>query len=249
MDTRVNDQAEIYLRRQVAACTRILNGEDILGYSGHVSARLPDRPDVILIQSFDQSRAEVAPDDLLVVGLDGDVHSAPEGVSPPDEVSIHLEILRARPDVNSVLHFHPDLPVLFTLVEGAELRPIMNHAYRWASGIPVHPDASKIVKPAQARALAETLGESHAALMRAHGAVVLSESVPALLVDAVHFVENADALYRASLLGKPKFLSEDEMVEVAKKQGRPRHIDKLWSYYVNKALVAGTLPEAWGAGL
>jgi len=79
--------------------------------------------------------------------------------------------------------------------------------------------------------------------------VVLSESVPALLVDAVHFVENADALYRASLLGKPKFLSEDEMVEVAKKQGRPRHIDKLWSYYVNKALVAGTLPEAWGAGL
>jgi hypothetical protein len=44
------------LREQVAACTLMLNELGILGYSGHVSARLPGGHG-FLIQSFDQSRA------------------------------------------------------------------------------------------------------------------------------------------------------------------------------------------------
>ena len=244
-----SNMTEDFLRRQVAACTRMLNGEGILGYSGHVGARLPDRADAILIQSFEQSRSQVEPNDLLIVGLDGKVVSAPPGMEPPDEVSIHLEILRARPDVAAVLHFHPDLPVLFTLVEDIELKPIKNHAFRWASGIPVHPDPAKIVKTPQAKALAQTLGSHHAALLRAHGAVIVSESVPALMIDAVHFVENAEVLYQALMLGKPRFLSTEEMKDIEKKQGRARHIEKLWAYYVSRGLAASTLPEAWGTGL
>jgi L-ribulose-5-phosphate 4-epimerase len=249
MDSHDSNLTEGLLRRQVAACTRMLNGEGFLGYSGHVSGRLPDRPDAILIQSFEQSRSEVSPDDLLIVNLDGKILQAPPGVEPPDEVSIHLEIMRARPDVKSALHFHPDLPVLFTLVEGVELKPLKNHAFRFASGIPVHPDPAKITKPAQAKAMVKTLGECHAALLRAHGAIVVSDSVPGLMIDAVHFVENAQVLYQAMMIGKPVFLSEAEMKEIEKKQGRPRHIEKLWAYYVSRGLAAGYLPEAWGRGL
>ena len=58
------------LREQVAACTLLLNDLGLLGYSGHVSARLPGR-DALLIQSFDQSRASLKPGDLLVVDFDG----------------------------------------------------------------------------------------------------------------------------------------------------------------------------------
>jgi L-ribulose-5-phosphate 4-epimerase len=53
---RVEEAIEQRLREEVAACTLVLNSLDILGYSGHVSARLPDEHHM-LIQSFDQSRA------------------------------------------------------------------------------------------------------------------------------------------------------------------------------------------------
>src|ERR1700755_1385499 len=89
------------LRDQVAAVTLMLNDLGLLGYSGHVSARLPGR-DAVLIQPFDQSRASVEPSDLLICDFEGNTLKGPRGVRPPAEVYLHCEILRARPDVNSV---------------------------------------------------------------------------------------------------------------------------------------------------
>ena len=147
--------SEQTLREQVAACTLLLNDLELLGYSGHVSARLPGQ-DAFLIQPFDQSRASLQPDDLLVCGFDGKATGT--NVKPPSEVFLHSEILRARPDVQAIAHFHHDLTTVFTLVEGLTLKPIKNHAVRWESGIPVHADPSHVSDPALGRALAETLG-------------------------------------------------------------------------------------------
>src|SRR5207244_7878179 len=127
------------LRQQVAACTRLLNDLGILGYSGHVVARLPGR-DAFLVQSFDQSRAAIRPDDLLICDFDGSALGGPAAARPPSEVYLHAEILRARHDVHAIAHFHHDLTTVFTLVDGVPLTLVKNHAARWAGGIPVHPD-------------------------------------------------------------------------------------------------------------
>ncbi len=131
--------SEARLRQEVAACTLILNDEGLMGYSGHVSARLPGE-DAYLVQPIDTSRAGLKPDDLLVCDYDGNVLRGNPKSKPPAEVFLHGEILRARPDVNSVAHFHHDLTNVFTLVDGVELVPIKNHAIRWRDGIPVHED-------------------------------------------------------------------------------------------------------------
>ena len=57
-------------------------------------------------------------------------------------------------------------------VDGVELRPMKNHAYRWASGIPTHPESWHIDTPERGRAMAETLGQNNAVMLRAHGAVI-----------------------------------------------------------------------------
>jgi ribulose-5-phosphate 4-epimerase/fuculose-1-phosphate aldolase len=230
------------LREQVAACTLLLNDLELLGYSGHVSARLPGR-DAFLIQPFDQSRASLQPDDLLVCGFDGKASGT--NVKPPSEVFLHSEILRGRPDVHAIAHFHHDLTTVFTLVEGLNLKPIKNHAVRWESGIPVHADPSHVSDPALGRALAETLGAHHALLIRAHGQVVTAESVPALLIDCVHFVENAVAMYQAAAVGKVIPLSAAEMAAFRHDFERERHVAKLWKYYVGRGRAKGLLPEAW----
>lgn len=232
------------LRAEIAACTRILNDLELLGYSGHVSARLPDGAG-LLIQSFDQSRATLTPDELLVCDLDGRKLSGPEGERPPAEVFLHTEILRARPDVMAVAHFHHDLTTSFSLAEGPKLHPVKNHAVRWADGIPEHPDPSHVANPALGRALAATLGPHHALQIRAHGQVVCAESLPALLVDCVHFVENATALYHAACLGKLRPLRADELAAFARDFRRAPHIVKLWHYFVSRARARGIIPPDW----
>jgi ribulose-5-phosphate 4-epimerase/fuculose-1-phosphate aldolase len=235
---------ETLLRQEVAACTLILNDEGLMGYSGHVSARLPGE-NAYLIQPIDVSRAGLTPDDLLVCDYDGRVLRGNGKARPPAEVFLHGEILRARPDVHSVAHFHHDLTNVFTLVEGAELSPIKNHAIRWRSGIPVHPDPSHVSDSGLGAAVAATLGPHHALQIRAHGQVIVAESVRAVLIDAIHFVENAVTMYHAAALGRVRALSAADMDAFAVAFKRQRHIDKLWDYYVGRGRTKGFLPEDW----
>jgi ribulose-5-phosphate 4-epimerase/fuculose-1-phosphate aldolase len=235
---------ESTLRDEVAACTLLLNDLDILGYSGHVSARLPGG-DRFLIQSYDQSRAALRPADLLVCDLDGKLVSGPKGLKQPSEVFIHSEIFRVRADVNAVAHFHHDLTTTFTLVEGVELRAIKNHAVRWANGIPTHPDPSHVSSPALGRAVAQALGDRHGLLIRAHGQVVAAETVHALLIDCVHFVENAEAMYRAAALGPVLPLTDSEVAAFLDDFDRDRHVAKLWKYYIGIGRAKHLLPAEW----
>jgi ribulose-5-phosphate 4-epimerase/fuculose-1-phosphate aldolase len=232
------------LAAEVAAVTRLLVLEGILDYSGHISARVPGR-DAFLIQVRDDSRAELNSDRMLLVDFDGKVLEG-EG-KPPSETVIHTEILRSRPDVQAVLHCHMELAIAFTMMEGVTLQPMRARAVRWESGIPIHPDPSHIKLLEQGQALAATLGQHQAALMRAHGLVLVAESVPALLVDAVHFKENAQAQMQTLQAGaKPLPLTAAEMAQINRHEMRDAHIPKLWNYYVRKGISAGILPAEWG---
>ena len=236
--------AEYVLRMKVAACTLMLVNEKCMNYSGHVSGRLPGG-DTFLIQPIDVPRSGLRPDDLLVCDLDGQVVRGRPGSKAPAEVALHAEILRARADVNSVAHFHHDLTNSFTLVEDMPLRIVKNHAIRWRSGMPVHADPAHVATPELGRAVAHTLGAHHALQIRAHGQVVTAESVEAVLTDSIHFVENAQAMHNACVLGRLVPLSEEDMESFAKYFKRDRHVDKLWRYYIESWQTAGVVPTDW----
>lgn len=231
-------------RQELAAATRMLVDVGILGYSGHLSVRGDDGR-TLLIQPVDDARAELSPDRLLVVTLDGEVVEG-DG-RPPSELAIHTETYRARPDVGAVAHFHHDPTTVFTVV-GDAVVPVKNHASRWAAGVPVHPDPSHIASPEQGRELAATLGSCHAALLRAHGEVVVAEDLRTLFADVVHFVENATVLAQALALGPVKPLSEEECARFTATFPRDQHARKVWIYYTAVAAAAGRLPDGWEDG-
>ena len=245
--TRGSNSAVEQTALETAATTRLLEAEGILDYSGHVSTRIPGR-DAFVIQIGSTSRAEVNPESMLVVDYDGRVIEG-DG-QPPSELPIHLEILRARPDVQSVMHSHMELAIAFTMMEGVTLMPMRARASRWKSGIPTDSDPSHIKLPEQGRGLARTLGPHHAVLMRAHGLCLVAESVRALFVDAVHFKENATAQMQALQAGaKPIPLSDAEIEQIERMEMRDWHIKKLWNYYVRKGLAEDVLPQAWAGDL
>ncbi len=242
--TKPADSVELdHLKRRLAACCRLLHQQGILTYSGHVSARLPDR-EAFLIHPLLESRAEVGPEHLLLCGFDCRLLDGQTG-RPPRESWIHAEIYRARPDVQAVAHTHSELAAIFTLAE-VKLVPMRASAARWASGIPIHPDPRRIETIEQGRELAATLGPHQAALLRAHGGVIVAESVEAMLVDAVHFDENARAQIQAQALGPLLPLTEREFELLRGYDIRPHHVDKLWRYYVAGGLTNGVLDSAEG---
>jgi L-ribulose-5-phosphate 4-epimerase len=231
-------------RVAVAACTRMFHHLKILDHSGHVSVRLPDNGG-FLIQAVAASRGKLEPGDIFTLGLDGKILDGPPDTTPASEFHIHSEIYKARPEINSVLHAHPKVPVLFTIAEGARLRMVINHAYRWRAGVPVHPDPAHIDTVALGREVVETMGNAYAVLLRAHGIVLASENIQSLLIDGVHFNRNAEAQYEATLLGKPIPLSDADFDTFEKRFNRAKHGRKLWHHYATSAIEAGILPEAW----
>jgi L-ribulose-5-phosphate 4-epimerase len=242
--TKIND-IDTHLRCQLATATRLLHMEGILDYSGHISVRVPGR-DALYIQAGTDPRSDVTPEKLLLVDFDGNVlEGAPR--KPPVELAIHSEIFRARPDVQAVIHSHLDLAFLFTMMSGVSLQPMRARAVRWQSGIPTHPDPSSHIKlPEQGAALAATLGPHHAALIRSHGMVLTAESLPALVVDGIHFEENARAQLQVLNAGQtPLALTRTEMEQINRHEMRAFHVDKLWTYYVRKGRTAGALPADW----
>ena len=232
------------LRRQLATATRLLHMEGILDYSGHISVRAPGR-DALYIQAGTDPRSDITPEQLLLVDFGGKVLEGAPG-KPPAELAIHVEILKARPDVQAVLHSHLELALLFTMMDGVRLQPMRARSVRWQSGIPTHPDPSHIKLPEQGAALAATLGAHHAALIRSHGVVLTAESLPALVVDGIHFEENARAQLQVLNAGqKPLALTEAEMEQINRHEMREFHVGKLWKYYGHKARAAGVMPAEW----
>src|SRR5919202_533646 len=225
------------LAQRLATADRLLHHEGHLNYSGHISARVADG---LVIHTYDSDRAAVRAEDLLRCTFDGEPVSS-QG-RPPLEVFIHAEIYRARPDVQAVLHTHSELSALFTLAD-TRLQPMKAAAVRWATGIPVHPDPTLIRTPRQGRELAATLGEHEATLLRAHGGVIVAESVEAVFVDAIHFDENARAQLQAATLGRLLPLTPGELEALDETAERERHVRKLWSYYLARGRAAGILGE------
>lgn len=243
-DTLTRSNSGAKLRTKIAACTRLLVMESLLDYSGHVSARIPGE-NAYYIQPATDPRGDVSPERMVKVDFEGNVlDGAP--LRPPFEIPIHGEIYKARPDVNAIVHNHMEIAIWFTMMEGVQLMPMRSRAVRWSSGIPTDDDPSHIKTKEQGEKLARTLGPHHACLMRAHGLTLVAESIPALLVDAVHFDENARAQMAAMQAGRnPLPLTEREMEQINKHEMRDFHCAKLWAYYLRKGEKAGVMPDDW----
>ena len=99
----------------------------VIGSGGNLSARLPGG-DVCVVTASGTWLDELGPDDFSVVGVaDGEVRGGHP--RPTSELPLHLTTYRVRPDVNAVVHLHPQTSVLLAAL-GHEIRLLtIDHAY------------------------------------------------------------------------------------------------------------------------
>lgn len=176
---------------------------------GHISARIPDSELFLMARHSLGPKAHAG--DLLVCDMQGRVVSG-NGVLP-GEFPIHLEILRARPDIGSIIHYHDMYATAFSTSEH-QLKPIHLMGSIFKDGIPTYMDPRLVNNPARGKALAAALGSARVALMRAHGVVTTGATVEEAVTAAFFMEENARRAWLSASMGKPAWL-EDEMVAAA----------------------------------
>lgn len=178
------------LALKVALACRILYMEGHGDFSlGHVSARDDDR--LVWMKPSGFGLEEVTAEDIIALNMDGEVVQGKH--KPHNELPIHLEILRYRPDVNCVIHTHPPYAVALGCLD----RPLMmlNHdAVPLAGKIAYFFDTPDLLTTReQGESLARCLGDKRAVLLKNHGIVVTGKSVEEAVCLAIH-LEKAAAL-------------------------------------------------------
>jgi L-fuculose-phosphate aldolase len=197
------------LREQVALGCRILGLEDQGDFVwGHVSARDPDGRG-IWMKASTYGFEEIGPDQVLLVSWDGEVL---EGDGRRHiEYPIHTELMRAREDVDCVVHTHAPWAVAFASTY-EPLRPISHEPTLF-----VPPDVPRFTKTGDLITTAElggdvaaTIGDRNAAFMLHHGIVTCGPDVVSGVMAAVLLERACRTNLRALAGGGPKSWSSDE---------------------------------------
>lgn len=195
------------LREKVATACRILEAKGLVeGILGHVSARVAEDELVIRCRGGASERglrfSEAA--DVWRLTLDGQPIDVPETHTPPKELPIHTELLRARPEFGAVIHAHPPQALLSGLA-GLVPRPVIGSynmpAMRLAmAGIPVYERSVLVSRADLAHEMLAAMGKADVVLMRGHGISVGAPTVEHATVLALNLNVLLDVTVKLKLL-------------------------------------------------
>ncbi len=228
---------------ELVVANRILANEGVLDAYGHVSVRDAQNPEHFFLARH-VAAGQVTAQDIIEYDLDSNpiVKSETAGYT---ERFIHSEIYRARPDVLAVVHTHaPDL-VTFS-VSSVPLQPVYHMAAFLGEGVTKFEirDAGGVTdmlirNASLGRALAKTLADKPAALLRGHGAVVVAESLHVVVGRAYYMNMNARLQREALLLGgKVTYLETEEARKAAPQDG----YERAWAYWKSHVGQGRALP-------
>lgn len=218
---------------------RILANEGVLDALGHISVRHPKRSDRFLL-SRSMPPALVNAADVMEYELSGEPVDA-RGRASYRERFIHSEIYRARADVMSVVHCHTPSLLPFADTD-VPMRAMYHMAAFVALGVPVF-DIRKAAGMTDllvgdtrlGHALAQTLGDKPAVLMRHHGGVVVANSIPNAVARAVYLDINARIqLQAAQLGGRPTYVDPQE---AKLRMADPNEYSRAWDLWKRKLTV------------
>lgn len=218
----------------VAQATRALgvaDQQDLIW--GHVAARDSQGRGLWMKASgfgFD----EITPERVLLVGWDGDV-LAGHGRRHV-EYPIHAEILRARADVDWVVHTHPQAVNVFASLD-IPLRAISHDGVLFCQPqLPRFADGDLITTAERGSELASTLGAQIGCILPAHGLVCTGASAGQAVMRAVLLTRACAAMVSAAAAGGPVLFSSEAELTAKRSSAWPTgQLEAGYEYLVRKS--------------
>ena len=215
---------------ELVAANRILVNQGVIDVRGHVSVRDPVNPNYFWItRAIAPGLATAA--DLQEFDLDGKQVGGAPGEAYTERF-IHARILKARPDVMSVVHAHTPSLITFS-VSDIPLRPVTTAGLFAGDGVPIHangPVGEGIHDIPVGDSLAAKLGDKTAILMRGHGAVIVGQNIRTAVGRAIGLDLNAqEQIKLLSMHGKIDYLVPPP--GAGKAAG---NYDREWSWWIHQ---------------
>jgi 3,4-dihydroxyphthalate decarboxylase len=206
------------MRTTIAQACRVLAVRGLAeGFLGHVSVRVDDEHLLIRCRGpHERGLAFTVPEDVRLLDMQGGGDLDGDRYRPPNELALHTGILRARPDVRSVVHAHPASTVAADLA-GLPVQPLLGAydipgAQLAAGGVPVYPRSVLISEPGLGEQVAAALDERPVVILRGHGLAAAAAAPERAVLDALAVdVLSRFALTIASAGGTPRPIPDDDL--------------------------------------
>jgi len=172
---------------------KLLNEGLVVGTSGNVSARVAGT-DACLITPSGVDCERLEPDDLVLVGFDGQVRDG--RLKPSSDTPTHLAIYRGRPDMGAVIHTHSPHATAFSVVR-MEIPPVLIEAAGFLGGpVPLNGNLPR---------------SGRAVLLPNHGVLCAGETLEKALTAARLVEHMAKVAYLATALGRPSAVPQPQI--------------------------------------
>lgn len=201
-------------KRQVVRYAQQAEREGLCRHrSGNFSVR-DKETGYIVITPTGMDRAEMLPEDAVVIDMQGRVVEALTGKKPTSESMMHIAVYKARPDVGAIVHTHSKNATAFAVMN----KPIPAIVYELfllgckKGYIPVAPYGRPGTKEL-AQSVLKPLEISDVALMQAHGVIAVAKDLKEALLRASYVEELAEIYYKTlTVLGhEPDVVPVEEL--------------------------------------
>jgi L-fuculose-phosphate aldolase len=224
-----------HVKQRLVEAGLILGDADLGDFTrGHVSIRDPENPERFFMKPHSLGFEEITMDNIVICDLDGQKIGG--GGRRHSEVFIHSEILRARPDLNSVIHSHPKYATIWC----SSMRPwriVSQACVAFADGLGFYQDTVNLIRsPETGRGVANALGDRKVVMMRGHGVTVTGVSVEEAVIRTLT-LENAchDQVLCLAMGGEIVEFAEEDIESLrANLDGRDQYVVN-FDYLVRKA--------------
>jgi len=207
------------LRKEVFETTMMLCENGLIRLSaGNVSVH--DGEGHVAITPAGLRYDRMKPQDVCIVDLNGKLVDGEH--KPSSEMPMHTAVLREVSGVGGVVHTHSVNAIAFA-VTGVELPVVCIELLAVGGPVPVAPYACP--GTVKAGEVAVSILKSHPGLkclmLRNHGLLAIGDTLYDAYQSAFNFEIGAEVFYRASRVGTPITLTDEQIAEVRRVYGMP----------------------------
>ncbi len=225
---------EWQVRQDLAACYRLFvhYGWTDLIFT-HLSARVPGHPDQYLINPYGLLFQEITASSLIKADFNGNVIA---GDYPYNDAghAIHTAVLKARPDINSVLHSHTRAGMAVSCMD-CGLLPLTQQANEVGGTVSYHKYDVATDNEEECRKLGEDIEDKYLMVMHNHGLLAAGRTVS----EAFYYLYTLESACKVQVdvmsSGAKMVVPEDSVVKELQEYGLPSKdgpddfVDRSWT--------------------
>ena len=192
------------LRRQVLDTANLLPKYGLVWMAGGTICARDSQTGYVIVTPSGIPYETLSPEDMIVTDLD--MHLVEGNYRPSVALNLWTAFLRARPDLNAVVHTHSPCATAFSVANQPIPMITETQADWFGKPIPVTPYLS-VEDPRFATLPVELLGDGFAVLLGQHGVITVGATLAHALERAVTLEEAAHTYILASSIGTPLTMS------------------------------------------